>query len=143
MILSAFSMKKRLHTARAKSARRAPAPPVKRGRRARRGAAAGANALALPAECTLADAETLKMRLAALLRSVKPVTVDVRGVRRIDTASMQLLAAFARDRRLSELPVSLSGDSPVFDEAARLLGLRELLRPSSGAPSPHAPASGA
>lgn len=133
-------MKKRPHPARAKSARRAIAPRLERGRRARCGAAAGASTLALPAECTLADAETLKMRLTALLKSVRPVTVDVRGVRRIDTASMQLLAAFARDRRLSELPVRMSGDSAVFDEAARLLGLRELLRPSGGVPSPDAPA---
>src|SRR5579883_1855516 len=55
--------------------------------------------LVLPAECTLADAESLKLKLAALLQDVSPVTLDVSGVRRIDTASLQLLAAFARDRR--------------------------------------------
>ncbi len=125
-------MKKQAYTARAKSPRRAAEPRTKAGRRARPGTAAGASALALPSECTLAHAETLKLSLAVLLKTVKPVTVDVRGVRRIDTASMQLLAAFARDRRLSELPVRMSGESAVFDEAARLLGLRELLRATSG-----------
>ncbi len=132
-ILSLILMKKRAHSARAKSARRAVAPGLTRGQRARRSAAARASSLALPAECTLADAETLKLRLASLLRSVKPVTIDVRAVRRIDTASLQLLTAFARDRRLSELPVRMSGESPVFDEAVRLLGLRDLLRPASDA----------
>ncbi len=78
------------------------------------------------------------MRLTALLRSAKPVTVEVGAVRRIDTASMQLLAAFARDRRMSELPVRVSGESAVFDEALWLLGLRELLRPSARAPAPDA-----
>ncbi len=91
----------------------------------------------------MAHAETLKLSLAALLRSVNPVTVDVRGVRRIDTASMQLLAAFARDRRLSELPVRMSGESAAFDEAARLLGLRELLRATPGAPASGTTPSGA
>jgi anti-anti-sigma regulatory factor len=136
-------MKKRAYTARANSPRRAAGPGTKRGQRARPGAAAGASALALPSECTLAHAETLKLSLAVLLKSVKPVTVDVRGVRRIDTASMQLLAAFARDRRLSELPVRVSGESAAFDEAARLLGLRELLRTKSGAPGSRVPGSSA
>ncbi len=128
-------MKKRALSGRTKHARRDTAPRLKRGARARRAAAGGTNALALHAECTLADAETLKMRLTSLIRSVKLVTVDVGAVRRIDTASMQLLAAFARDRRLSELPVKVSGESAVFDEAVRLLGLRELLRPSMRAPA--------
>lgn len=141
-------MKKRVHTDQAKSPPRAAETRTKRGRRARPGTGAGVSALALPTECTLAHAESLKLSLAVLLKSVKPVTVDVRGVLRIDTASMQLLAAFARDRRLSELPVRMSGESVAFDEAARLLGLRELLRATSGAPGSEelpaaAPARGA
>jgi ABC-type transporter Mla MlaB component len=126
-------MKKRARNARAEIARRAAASRAKRGERACGRSAPARNALALPAECTLADAETLKMRLTALLRIVKPVTLDVGGVRRIDTASMQLLAAFARDRRVQSLPVAMSGESPVFDEAVRLLGLHDLLGPSPGA----------
>jgi anti-anti-sigma regulatory factor len=126
-------MKKRARTARARSARRPSAPRTERGLRARRGTPAAASGLDLPAECTLADAETLKMRLAALLKSVQPVTVDVGEVRRIDTASMQLLAAFARDRRVDSFEVRISGESPVFEEAACLLGLREILRPAPAA----------
>lgn len=126
-------MKKRSHTTRAARARRAAAPRVKRPGlkrtappRARR-AAAGRSAVALPAECTLAGAEGLKLKLAALLKNVKSVTVDVSGVRRIDSASLQLLAAFARDRRADGLPVELSGESAAFAEGAQLLGLSPLL----------------
>lgn len=118
-------MKKRSPKARARRASRPAAP--RKPRRA---------ALALPAECTLAGAEGLKHELAALLKSVKPVTVDVSGVRRIDTASLQLLATFARDRRASELSVEVSGASPAFAEGVRLLGLARLL----GAAGPSAPA---
>jgi len=76
------------------------------------------------------------MRLVALLKGVNPVTVDVGAVRRIDTASMQLLAAFTRDRRSSGLTVNTLGDSPAFDEAVRLLGLAPIFMPPAAAPSP-------
>jgi anti-anti-sigma regulatory factor len=76
------------------------------------------------------------MRLTMVLKSARPVTVDVRAVRRIDTASMQLLAAFARDRRSSGLAVATVGDSPAFDEAVRLLGLAAILKPTAAAAPP-------
>jgi anti-anti-sigma regulatory factor len=82
----------------------------------------------------LADAETLKLRLAALLKSPKAVTVDVGLVHRIDTASLQLLASFAHERRASRLVFATRGDSRVFTQAARLLGLGELLDPESSSP---------
>ncbi len=114
-------------------------PRVARRRKAngpRRGAGAGAaHALALPVECTLADAETLKLRLAALLKSPQPVRIEVGSVHRIDTASLQLLASFAQERRASRLAFATSGDSGVFAQGARLLGLGELLDPDSS-PSP-------
>ncbi|MGH8259030.1 MAG: STAS domain-containing protein [Steroidobacteraceae bacterium] len=110
-------MKKRAHTVRAKSARRAGAAPRAKPRN---------DALALPAECTLAGADDLKLKLAGLLKNMNGVTIDVSGVRRIDTASLQLLAAFARDRRASELPVVVSGESAAFGEGVRLLGLMRL-----------------
>jgi anti-anti-sigma regulatory factor len=121
-------MSKRSSTARARTRVRHP-PGPRAGRslatRARDRRAADA-ALALPAECTLADAATLKVRLAALLTTESPVTIDVSGVRRIDTASLQLLAAFARDRRASRLAVGVRGESPAFGEAVRLTGLARL-----------------
>lgn len=101
-----------------------------------RAGSAGPNLLELTPECILSGAEALKMRLTALLRSVKPITVDVRGVQRIDTASMQLLAAFARDRRASGLGLRVAGESAVFEEAARLLGLAGILSARAGAAPP-------
>lgn len=80
----------------------------------------------LPEECTLAEVHDLKSKLAARLKAEHPVCVDVSGVRRIDTASLQLLAAFARDRHASRLAVDLRGESEAFAEGVRLLGLREL-----------------
>lgn len=87
---------------------------------------AAACALNLPAECTLADATSLKVRLTALLMTQTAIAIDVSGVRRIDTASLQLLAAFARDRRASRLAVELRGESAAFQEALRLTGLTRL-----------------
>jgi anti-anti-sigma regulatory factor len=135
-------MSRRSPPARArKRARRSAALPAKRTGAARGGRAAAAakraaaprGIIALPAECTLAGAEGLKLRLATLLRDENCVTVDVSGVRRIDTASLQLLAAFARDRSCERLAVELRGDSPAFAEGVRLLGLARLFDLAAGA----------
>jgi ABC-type transporter Mla MlaB component len=120
-------MSKRSSTARARTrVRRPPAPRAGlRASRTRHRGAAGA-ALSLPEECTLSDAASLKVRLAALLATEDSVTIDVSGVRRIDTASLQLLAAFTRDRRASRLAVDVRGESSAFGEAVRLTGLGRL-----------------
>ncbi|MGH8230150.1 MAG: STAS domain-containing protein, partial [Steroidobacteraceae bacterium] len=89
-------------------------------------------ALRLPAECMLAGAESLKLRLSELVQLVQVVTIDTADVRRIDTATLQLLAAFARDRRNGAFELRMAGESAVFEESARLLGLADLLgRPSA------------
>ncbi len=121
-------MSKRASSARArKRASRPPAPrtgrPAAVRTRRRRSAEA---AISLPADCTLADAQSLKEKLAALLAIEGPVSVELSGIRRIDTASLQLLAAFTRDRRASRLEVELRGESAAFDEAVRLTGLARL-----------------
>lgn len=83
-------------------------------------------ALHLPEECTLAAVHDLKSKLAALLKAESPVCVYVSDVRRIDTASLQLLAAFARDRRANRLALDVRGESAAFEEGIRLLGLARL-----------------
>jgi anti-anti-sigma regulatory factor len=102
-----------------------------RGARARK---AAGGLLRLPAQCTLSDADGLKLTLTRLLRNVKPVTLDARAVQRIDTASMQLLAAFALERAARELAVAVGDASAEFLQATRLLGLEQLLRPATVAP---------
>jgi anti-anti-sigma regulatory factor len=93
----------------------------------RRLSVARAVAVALPRECTLGAADALKLRLLEQLRNVKRVTLDAAAVQRIDTAALQLLAAFVRDRLTGALPVGVSAPSAPFAQAARLLGLQELL----------------
>ncbi len=58
---------------------------------------------ALAAECTVASADDLKSGLAELVTKGKTVTLDVRAVQRIDTAGLQLLAAFCPRPRSSGL----------------------------------------
>jgi ABC-type transporter Mla MlaB component len=53
--------------------------------------------------------------------------VDVTALQRIDTAGLQLLAAFVRDRRTAGRMVAWRGRSAALDAAAGLLGLDSML----------------
>jgi ABC-type transporter Mla MlaB component len=55
------------------------------------------------------------------------VALDVGKVERVDTSTMQLLCAFVRDRSAQQRKVEWVGDANVIREAARLLGVEELL----------------
>jgi ABC-type transporter Mla MlaB component len=83
--------------------------------------------LRLDAQCTIAQASAVKARLARLLGHPASVTLDAGSVERIDTACLQLLAAFFRDRRAAERPVAWSKASAELLESARLLGLSAVL----------------
>lgn len=83
--------------------------------------------LRLAADCTVAEADALKSELAARLQASEPVTVDVSALQRIDTAGLQLLAAFVRDRRTAGRAVTWRGRAAALDAAASLLGLRDML----------------
>jgi ABC-type transporter Mla MlaB component len=102
-----------------------------RGRPARRAAAARQRrddgSLILAAACTVAEADTLKTELAGRLQESEPVTVDVSAVQRIDTAGLQLLAAFVRDRRTAGRAVAWRGRASALETAAALLGLHDML----------------
>ncbi len=110
----------------------------KRGRQTRvapapRGKAARGNPLVLQPECTLADAAELKSALCALLAHEATVTLDAASVERIDTAALQLLAAFVRDRRLAGLAVEWRAVSRAMHSAAQLLGMGSMLSLSEAA----------
>jgi anti-anti-sigma regulatory factor len=81
----------------------------------------------LPAECTTADAGALKDRLMKLIAHPGAVTLDRGAVQRVDTATLQMLAAFVRDRRAEGLAVEWSGEGAAFKNAASTLGLSSLL----------------
>ena len=83
--------------------------------------------LALTAECTVAEAEALKSQLMRRLDESGPVTVDVSALQRIDTAGLQLLAAFVRDRRTAGRKVEWQGRAAALDAAVGLLGLHDML----------------
>jgi anti-anti-sigma regulatory factor len=81
----------------------------------------------LPAECTTHDAGELKTRLLPLITHPETVTLDRGSVQRVDTATLQMLAAFVRDRHAGGLSVEWSGEGAAFKNAASLLGLSSLL----------------
>jgi len=83
--------------------------------------------IVLASNCNVKDAAELKQSLCFHLEHDASVALDVGGVERIDTSTMQLLCAFVRDRAARERKVEWLGDARVFREAARLLGVEGLL----------------
>jgi ABC-type transporter Mla MlaB component len=109
--------------------RRAAAASSKAPRGRQRQGAAG---ISLGAECTLAEADSLKRALLRLLDEPRSVAVRIGALERVDTAGLQLLAAFVRDRRAVGRRVEWHGRAPALDAAATLLGLRDMLELPAG-----------
>jgi ABC-type transporter Mla MlaB component len=84
--------------------------------------------LALTAECLVSGATTLKESLAGLLDEPQPVTLDITALQRIDTAGLQVLTAFIRERAGHGRTVEWQGTAPALTSAAQLMGLTALLR---------------
>ena len=70
-------------------------------------------------ECT-----ALKQQLLVLVASADPVCIDVADVEVIDTAALQLLFAFSRERTANGLGTLWQGNNPNIRNAAAALGLR-------------------
>jgi ABC-type transporter Mla MlaB component len=83
--------------------------------------------LALTADCLIAGASALKESLAGLLDEPQPITLDITALQRIDTAGLQVLTAFVRERATHGRPVEWRGTAPALTSAAQLLGLTSLL----------------
>ena len=79
--------------------------------------------LALPANCSIRDVAALKTSLLAMLETTDTVVIDAQGVERIDTSSVQLLVAFARDRAAGSRALEWRGVDGAFGHALRVLGL--------------------
>lgn len=69
----------------------------------------------------------LKQTLARFLTQDGSLVLDASDVRRIHTASMQLLCAFVLSRRQAGLHTEFDGCNDIFKDAARLLGVSEAL----------------
>jgi anti-anti-sigma regulatory factor len=83
--------------------------------------------IALPADCTLRNIGALRDRLCEVAADVNNVTLDLRQLERFDTATLQLVAAFARDQVRRGTNLLTCGNRPAWDEAAELLGLTATL----------------
>jgi ABC-type transporter Mla MlaB component len=119
---------------RAAVARKAKATvkPTKAAKPAR--AAAGKpSRTALGADCTIEHAPGLQKQLAKVLADRACVTLDFSAVKRCDTAGMQVLAAFIRERREAGRDIELASMSENFLVTAKLLGLSALFAPAAGA----------
>jgi ABC-type transporter Mla MlaB component len=88
----------------------------------------GNGAFSIAAECTVADAGSLKAGLAKLLDDAGMVTLDISAVQRIDTAGLQVIATFVRERESRGRPVEWRGNAPALSAAAKLLGLSSFLK---------------
>lgn len=98
-----------------------------------------APAVTLGANCCVKDAVALKSSLCAVVETSDSVVLDAAAVERVDTATMQLLCAFVRERAAHGRGVVWHGVPSALSDAARLLGLQSLLglssSESSGAPA--------
>jgi phospholipid transport system transporter-binding protein len=96
-----------------------------------------AGPVVLASECLVDTADALKQELLRRLDQASPLSIDASHVGAIDTASLQLLAAFARDRRAAGHEVRWVGVPSAFADTARLLDLASMLGlPSAGEASP-------
>src|SRR5262245_60225116 len=95
-----------------------------------------ASMFVLASHCTAKDAVAMKASLCGIVAEMLPVAFDVGNVERIDAATMQLLCAFAKERRSRDLKIEWRGTSQVFEEAVRLLGVGALLG-FAGVERPH------
>jgi ABC-type transporter Mla MlaB component len=71
----------------------------------------------------------LKADLARVLAKPAVVTLDLSAVRRVDTAALQVLTSFIRERRAAGRGVECQGASDAFLATADVLGLRALFSP--------------
>jgi ABC-type transporter Mla MlaB component len=76
---------------------------------------------------TVRVAAALQRELVARLDESGPVHIDGGAVERVDTASLQLLAAFVRDLRAASRPVEWLARSDALERAAQSLGLGRAL----------------
>jgi anti-anti-sigma regulatory factor len=77
----------------------------------------------LNVNCSVRDIIEFRNSLLNVVASETPVVIDAAQVERIDTAALQVLAAFVSDRRAGQREVTWAHVNEVLSEAARTLGL--------------------
>lgn len=86
-----------------------------------------AGAPAFLEDADIAQLETFKTRLIKMLTRAAPVTLDLSGLTRVNAASLQLLIAFVRERRLKGRAVLWQGAPGWFEASVQQLGLTAAL----------------
>ena len=76
---------------------------------------------------TIRTITSLQTELAERLDESGPLQIDATAVDRVDTAGLQLLAAFVRDLRAEARTVEWVGCSDALQKAVRALGLHSAL----------------
>ncbi len=89
----------------------------------RNSAPARSPVIVLPVDCSVRNITALRLQLCAAGDAEPHVTLDLHQVERFDTATLQLIAAFALDRAARGMQLLIRGARPAWDEAADLLGL--------------------
>ncbi len=83
--------------------------------------------LVLGAVVDISTARLFYERLNKALSHNKPLVLNAGRVERIDTAAMQVLAAFCRTARDRRLPLEWKAPSAGLQGAAEMLGLQTML----------------
>jgi len=86
-----------------------------------------ADVCVLPTSCTVRESAALKAELLPLIDRDNVITLDVRAVERIDTAALQLLVAFVRDRNQMHHDTNWIGAPECINEAVKILGMADTL----------------
>lgn len=87
--------------------------------------------LTLEPACTLREADDLHFSLLAMVLSDESCLIDGGAVERVDTAGLQMLAAFFRQRAGAGRRTGWTVASPELQRCATRLGLDELLQLSA------------
>ena len=111
----------------AKAAAKQPASKAVGKRSA--GAARKGPTTTLGSDCTIEHSPGLHKQLAKIITDRACVTLDFAAVKRSDTAGLQVLAAFIRERRQAGREVQLASVPDNFLATAKLLGLSALFSP--------------
>ena len=80
-----------------------------------------------PVSMEIMDAADLRRSLSDVLADGRPVVLDAGEVERVDTASLQVFAAFVRDARARGIRVEWRAPSDAMREAVQLLALDDHL----------------
>lgn len=86
-----------------------------------------ARELELPSEIGVPEAEALRIELAARLERGEAMVISAARVQRIGIAGLQVLASLATMLRAARAPLTLLNPTAAFIDAARCLGLADLL----------------